>query len=715
MDGDPPTADGEGDPGQAADLLTALESVGLKGSKLAACAGQEVGLSKQLAEHLGIFPAAWHADFVKAQIQAAVDMEELELRASGAYASPSVQRLRDFMEVVQKEESPKHSAADEVIAIIPRKGAMAKTAKMRGGEEVPEGLVEERILATLMKELEAYNAPILAEIRAAMNPGRAAQALFGKYRATTVKRYLGYVQHLRNWMHKMDKMYGPVAGVDVVDYLYTREEEGIGYPIPITVYQALVWFEKVAAVPTHRRLADHDFLNMVVKDLTRRLEEKAPPVRRAPRWPGKFVEWMEFIVLDPSFTEAMRLTAWMKLLKFWGAMRFDDAANLRTGCLRYFEGKIQGIMQKTKTTGAGKRVRELPIYISEEAHIKDPRWIGAGFKLAKLGPKCERDLVFYDGMFYGKCPTNNAVKYQEMVAASSALFRSLKDSRGEPVFPDSWERFWTEHSERATLPSAMAAIEVQKVDRDLLGRWHPEGSDQYIRTYNTIIGRMQKRYAEVVREGNSHQVFDEGGIYEDLKVWMVTHWQVDAENAETAVNKWKENLRLSDYEKPRQSSGGHEGGRTPTEHVISSDEDIGGNLFGLPRDEAAPDVPVEPAVQRFKRRRGIEVPEGDQEMDMPSQPADRKKMERLDGDRVGGYVVVSRRTGRGTLHKLGLESCWMARTKGFRDSETYDACPEPELYSSRCKLCWPVKKTDDSEESTSDSEDDVDLAEDEEI
>ena len=629
------------DPSEAADILAALDSVGLKGGRLAACEDQEVGLARQIAEHIGVSPAAWHVDFVRAQIRAAKEMEELDLRASGAYATPSVQRIRDF----------------------------------------------------------------LAEISKSMNPKRAAKALFGKYRVTTVKRYLGYIQHMRTWMYKMDKKYGPMAGVDVVDYLYAREEEGLGYAVPLAVYQALVWFEKVAGVPEYCRLSDHDFLGMVVKDLVRRLEEKAPPVKRAPRWPGYFVEWLEFIVMDEGFTSTMRLTAWMKLLKFWGAMRFDDAANLKTECLRCFEKKIQGIMKKTKTTGAGKRVRELPIFISEEAHIRDSEWVETGFKLAKLGAGCHREYVFYEGMFYGKEPVDAPVKYQEMVAASSALFRALKDRKGQAIFPDSWERFWTEHSERATLPSAMAAVEVQKVDRDLLGRWCPEGSDQYIRTYNTVIGKMQKKYAEVVRVGKSHQIFDEGGIYEDLKIWMVAHWQVDAEQAGLAVDKWKENLHLKTYE-------GEQGKREDTPVVDSSSE---GELFGGKVD---PDLLLgEKQPERgmgFRKKRGLE--EVDKEdSERGEHPAPRRMMKQLDEDRLGGYVIVGRRSGRGTLHKLGGESCWMARKRGFKRSETYDECPSPEMYSSRCKLCWTVKKAEESEESTSDSEDEVDLAEDDEI
>ena len=42
---------------------------------------------------------------------------------------------------------------------------------------------------------------------------------------------------------------------------------------------------------------------------------------------------------------------------------------------------------------------------------------------------------------------------------------------------------FTGHSERATMPSILAALGVSKADRDMMGQWSPKGSEEYIRTY----------------------------------------------------------------------------------------------------------------------------------------------------------------------------------------------------------------------------------------
>ena len=47
-----------------------------------------------------------------------------------------------------------------------------------------------------------------------------------------------------------------------------------------------------------------------------------------------------------------------------------------------------------------------------------------------------------------------------------------------PLFPGALAAGWTNHSERATLTSALAAIRVPKDQRSLIGRWSPDGPDE---------------------------------------------------------------------------------------------------------------------------------------------------------------------------------------------------------------------------------------------
>jgi hypothetical protein len=67
------------------------------------------------------------------------------------------------------------------------------------------------------------------------------------------------------------------------------------------------------------------------------------------------------------------------------------------------------------------------------------------------------------------------------------------------------------------------------------------------------------------------------------------------------------------------------------------------------------------------------------------------------------------RAGRGTLHQLGPDACWMARKKSFAKAEVYEECPDPQYYCTWCKLCWR-KEAEKAPESTSDSIDDLDMS-----
>lgn len=235
--------------------------------------------------------------------------------------------------------------------------------------------------------------------------------------------------------------------------------------------------------------------------------------------------------------------------------------------------------------------------------------------------------------------------------------------------PHEWVRFWTEHSERATLSSCLACLGIPKSDRDLLGRWSPEGSDQYIRTYNTVVARMQECFADAVRRGDAYQRLDEGSTLEDLKKWLVEKWDTPKEEAEASVESWKAVVAKKGIFEGMLSR--EDGEHTPTE-VVGSEEELS---------------PCESSVPT----------------DLEPEPTKRRKMTRVSSERSAGYLVVFNRIDRGTLHRAGESGCWMARTREFRRAEMYIDLPSEDQYTKRCRLCWPVGGEDSV--STSDSED----------
>ena len=677
---------------EAAAILNGLEEVGLVGSKLAVSKGSEARLAEQIAAHLNLPVKEWHLSFIEGQVKAAVEMSELEERLNGSMMSPAMQRMSDAVAaaaVEEKREAVEVPIEAVVVRVPPRKGTLGKSVRLKTGRLVAEEEVEGKVLATLVEELKKVNAPILAELEATMNPERATRALLSKYRASTLRRYLASGQHFRKWHESTSRLGAPMTGIRLVDYLFMREEEGMGASIPLAVSRSLGWFEGLAGVPEDEKMMNHPMVGHVVKELTKKLEEKAPPIKRAPRWPAAFFLALERLVMNASQPMGRRISAWMKLVKAWASLRFSDAANLKTGLVRYYDGQLCGLLLKSKTTGAGKRVRELPVYVGPTAHIVHREWLGVGFKLLKDSSSQEGPYVFGEGIFNRVATGLSPMKYYEAATAGGDALEDMKTLDGERMLPEGWSRFWTEHSERATLASGLAALGVAKEERDMLGRWCPEGSDQYVRTFNAVVRRLQGIFAEAARKEDAYARLDEGAIAEDLKVWLHTHWDVPQNTAEQAVENWKKKCGF----------GAQDG------------------LFGPPGGlilEEEPDTeepsPVEEEMVEIPEEGDVPVEE---EPDRPIRKKQKVMPPALEVEREGDYVIVYRRAGCGTLHKL-KGGCWMAKKRTFMKSEVMTEMPEPEQYSSSCRLCWPPEPTSTAGETSSEEScDDLELSDDE--
>ena len=659
-------------------MLELLSNLGLKGPRLAVFEKDSVGISKQVAERLGIEYGQWLVDFVEYTIGEAVASRDLELRLNGEKLSDSHQRITDAVRGIEKRVAAEKAAEEKVERSQPppKRGRLAKLWKPSKAVVEDEDEKRSLVVRVLMEELQIYGAPILGEMQKSLNPEKAAESLLGRLRPSTVRRYLTYWQGFRRWTFAMTGKNYAVAASQLVDYLYAREEEGMGCSIPMAIMKSVSWFEKVACTPEDESLVSHSLCQMVVADLTRKLEDKAPPVRRAPRMMSIFIPALEVVVMERRHDDMTRVAAWLKLFKLWASLRFDDLANVRRALIRDYDGKIGGVLKKTKTTGAGKRVRELPIYISEHAYVVEKDWLDTGLRILKRISTVNNEYLVCEGLSGGAMKPGKMLSYQEAVLLSVSAFDAMKGEgpAAGPLLPEGWCRFWTEHSERSTLSSGLASLGVVKTERDLLGRWSPEGSDQYVRTYNSVVGRLQHMYAAAVRRGDAYHRLDEGAILEDLKKWMVEKWGIQEDEARTAVDAWK--ARISTSGPFQNLLARSEGEETPTEIAESEP--------GSPCDSSEP----------------TEI--------APEHLAKKQKMQRVEEARSSGFIVVYNRINRGMLHRSGPEGCWMARTREFKRAEVFTMIPEESRYTTRCRLCWPTRG--EESESTSDTDEELEIA-----
>lgn len=198
---------------------------------------------------------------------------------------------------------------------------------------------------------------------------------------------------------------------------------------------------------------------------------------------------LELMVMDEDVPEALRVFGWCRLLKVYAGIRWGDLQRLRPAEVEMRESGLVGRPTRTKTSGTGKRVRELPLFVPKEAFVAQEGVVGdrvravAGHRellpgLLPPAPVGEPQGVREEG---GLQRGRGALR-QEVLAR---LRRPRRGQRADAEWESSDERLmpaclavaWTGHSERATMVIALAALGVERQKRDMLGRWCPDGSN----------------------------------------------------------------------------------------------------------------------------------------------------------------------------------------------------------------------------------------------
>ena len=174
---------------------------------------------------------------VKSQIDAALESLEMEVRLSGGSKTPGQQAIDDAVQhLIKEREVAPSSAAGSThrgSVVVPKRGKLGKVPRAPSTGSSGGNMEEEKAIHLLYRQLELVGAPVVRRIEATSNPERAKMALLGKFRASTVKRYLAYWQGFRKWT--MDATGSlPFRGEQLVDYLLAREEEGMGTSVPLS-------------------------------------------------------------------------------------------------------------------------------------------------------------------------------------------------------------------------------------------------------------------------------------------------------------------------------------------------------------------------------------------------------------------------------------------------------------------------------------------------
>ena len=266
---------------------------------------------------------------------------------------------------------------------------------------------------------------------------------------------------------------------------------------------ALQWFESRSGLPVERRFAKSETLRFVLEKAELETGQRLDEIKRAPRFPLSVVAAMELAVArDLDLPVGARVVLWARLIKLYGSLRMDDLQRLRPDKVNLTEGGLTGKLLRTKTSGPGKRTRELHLFIPSGVGIADVEWLKRGYVMW-------REVIDVDADFFLPRMSANMSTFTGRLATASDLAGMLLASLllvrvpvflagGEIEFKE--ERFiedclagaLTGHSERGTFQSLLAGLGVAKAERQYLGRWSASGADEYVRTYKLMARRLLK-------------------------------------------------------------------------------------------------------------------------------------------------------------------------------------------------------------------------------
>ena len=233
--------------------------------------------------------------------------------------------------------------------------------------------------------LKAADAPTMQEASQMSDVTSAEQAVLGSVRASTlqsrVRPWASFVKWL-SW--RKDKMW-PTETSDIFDFLAERQREVPLGTFPRAFRAALRWFEARSGLDEERKLGN--------KDIVKRLLDKAVPdgaealgeVRKAPRFPIALVVSLEQAVMagvtGDGIAKTKAIVAWMRLVKLFGAMRSDDLQRVHPDSVTFGDAGMVMKLLRTKTSGPGKRTRELMAFIPTDTGISSVEWLAAGYRL----------------------------------------------------------------------------------------------------------------------------------------------------------------------------------------------------------------------------------------------------------------------------------------------------------------------------------------------
>ncbi|CAE7862397.1 unnamed protein product [Symbiodinium necroappetens] len=142
--------------------------------------------------------------------------------------------------------------------------------------------------------------------------------------------------------------------------------------------------------------------------------------------------------------------------------------------------------------------------------------------------------------------------YPEAATLTAAVNGRLTNVEGRRLIPPELVEMWTEHSERATLPTILDGFGLDPRDRNAFGRWRP-GSDIYSRSFSGKIRRIHRYFTAEIEKLRLAGNVDDYDVLEAAFAWLRSRRGFSAEDP---------------IEQESENEGEAEAGEAPSEEPV---------------------------------------------------------------------------------------------------------------------------------------------------
>ena len=543
-----------------------------------------------------------------------------------------------------------------------------ETERLRWIEELRKIMVEAKLPAV---ETEEYY-------------GIPTQRIGKGRRASTLRKHVKTWWRVREWMVASFGVPWPRVPGHLALYLEARAAEPCGRSVPTSVYKTFMFMEFAGEVGKEDQLQNDLALKNVLEEINLRLETRELKDRKqAMHVPAKMVEAWESAVMDEALPKFVRGYAWFKLAKLWGAMRYSDTTGIKVQSAEMDKVCWSADLTRTKTTGPGKKVRIVKVFISKHAYLRHHDWLVTGWNIWKE-MAWEANLENRDFMLpVPKADLEGMQRKVATYAAASTMSQALAchllavdGDEYEPLLEQGVASCWTEHSERVTLRTWAKAAGIEDDVCKRLGGWTPTVDQSYDRGIRVQILQAQIKIARFVCENRGCQdPFDENKVL-DRVTEMMEAMSYQKDKIDEQVMKLKTFYDMGPPTKRRKQD---EWTADMREDLETREQD---EILSIPEIEQV--VTDEESIT-------------EDEMEMEEKPVLVTP---------GSYVVSTvGRSSRKTLHRVG--ECHRVPGIHFSKFEVVgDDPPDPSMYHHACMICFPrgaVQEEPEGESSSGDA------------